>query len=106
MNTELLTEVAKSGEGELSTTTILLIIFCVGWLLERIFKFVKTQRSGVPTWPEVERRLDSKVNGNECHSFKTRIGKESDEHRKNIADIKEDISEIKEGVAYLKGKAD
>lgn len=106
MNPEIIQEVAKSGETGLNTTTVVLIIFCVGWLLERIFKFMKIQKSGVPTWPEVDRRLENKVNGHECKSFQANIGQESKDHRKNITEIKEDISEIKEGVAYLKGKAD
>ena len=37
----------------------------------------------------VSDELDKKVNGKDCSDFKTRIGKESDEHRKNISDIKE-----------------
>lgn len=41
----------------------------------------------------------------DCKSFRSRIGKESDDHQKCIMDLKNDITEIKEGVAYLKGKA-
>ena len=50
------------------------------------------------------RKLEEKVDKEGCVSFRTRIGTESDEHRKNIECVKQDISEIKAGIAYLKGR--
>ena len=55
-------------------------------------------------WEAIEKLNDNKVNRDDCRSFKTRIGSESDEHREHISEVKEDISEIKEGIAFLKGK--
>jgi len=49
--------------------------------------------------------LDSKVNVIDCRSFKTRIGKESDQHSLGLHGVRADITEIKEGIAYLRGKA-
>lgn len=51
-------------------------------------------------WGEMGRKVDKEF----CQSFKTRIGGESDRHQHNIMELKDDISEIKEGVAFLKGK--
>ena len=48
--------------------------------------------------------LDEKMDKENCTGFRTRLGLESDEHRRNITHLAKDISEIKEGVAYLKGK--
>ena len=50
--------------------------------------------------------LDTKVNVEDCRSFRTRIGKESDAHGTGLQCVREDITEIKEGIAYLRGKAD
>lgn len=50
-------------------------------------------------------KLDLKVDKENCQSFRTRIGKESDDHRIHIDGMKQDITEIKEGIAYLKGKS-
>lgn len=41
----------------------------------------------------------------DCRNFRTRIGKESDDHRKDISALRHDITEIKEGVAFLKGRS-
>ncbi len=103
---------AKVAGDNINLTTIVLIVFCVGWLLERMYKISNNRKkeaqppAPTPTWSNLRKELDKKVNGEECKEFRARIGKESDEHRANITIIKNDISEIKGGVAYLKGKAD
>ena len=47
---------------------------------------------------------DSKVDEKHCIAFKKRIGAESDSHREHIEQVQKDISEIKSGIAYLKGR--
>ena len=100
MDSEIIKSVAEN-TGQVSGTMIVLIVFCVGWLLERIWKITRAQKNGNP---DIQIKLDNKVNADECKSFKTRIGKESDEHRQNISDIKNGISTIKADIGYIKGK--
>lgn len=45
----------------------------------------------------LKKLLDSKVDKEICKSFKSRIGKESDEHKR-------DIDNLEVSVAYIKGK--
>lgn len=40
----------------------------------------------------------------DCRSFRTRIGKESDEHREHIAEVKDCLSDIKADLGFIKGK--
>lgn len=71
-------------------------------LIRMISKFLrKTEENTDRLVDKVEQKVDKP----DCLSFRRRIGKESDDHRGHIIEIKEDITEIKEGVAYLKGKA-
>ena len=104
MNESIINNAAKAAEGNIDTSTVIIIIFCVGWLFERIWKMTRHQRNGSPSWGDINTKLDKKVNGEDCRSFKTRIGKESDEHRQNISDIKEGIGAIKADIGYIKGK--
>jgi len=48
--------------------------------------------------------INNKVNKEDCKSFKTRIGKESDSHNEEINELKECLSDIKENVAYIRGR--
>jgi len=53
---------------------------------------------------ELEMELKGKVDKEDCLSFRRRIGKESDDHREHINDLKDDISDIKENVGWIRGK--
>ena len=99
MDTETIQNVAE-GAGQISGTMIVLIVFCGIWAFERVYKMTQGRKNGLPTWKD----LNNKVTKEECKSFKTRIGKESDEHRQNIFDIKDGITTIKSDIGYIKGK--
>jgi len=107
MNEEIVKTLADKN---VNYTAVFIILFCVAWLTERMFKIYNHQRgnkepaNGTPKWKEINQKLEDKVNGNDCLQFKTRIGKESDEHRSNINKMNDKLGAIHADVSFIKGK--
>ena len=49
-------------------------------------------------------KIAEKMDTQDCKDFRTRIGTESMGHTRHIQCVKEDISEIKAGIAYIEGR--
>lgn len=107
MEQTILKEVVKeaANNNQFSLGTIVIILFIIMWAVERMYK-IRAGKSdnSCPTWKDFNKQLEKKSNKEDCSSFKKRIGLETDINTKDIDIIKTGISEIKEGVAFIKGK--
>jgi len=81
-------------------------IFISYYVIKELFGIIKSKKfnsNGISP-KEIRDKLETKRSKENCRSFRTRIGKESEEHRTNISDMKNVLSEIKENVGFIRGK--
>ena len=96
-------------EGEIMTEPMMkwgAAVFISYYVIKELIKLINKFVSKGDDTSKLEDKLDNKVDKSDCVDFRTRIGKESNEHRLNINCVVNNISQIKEDVAFLRGKAE
>lgn len=74
------------------------IMLCMGIISFALTVYNNAQHKKNSSAETIKDGLECKVDKDDCHSFRRRIGKESDDNR-------EDIQKLQQGLAFLVGRA-